>query len=97
MDIWSLGTILYILLTGKYAFEINSMKDLDKFVNGTYYVPKTISKESIAFLNEMLRYNPSERLNAEQLSHHPFLKKNILDFERFNEKKKAEWAAFNLE
>ena len=90
MDIWSLGTILYILLTGKYAFEINSMKDLNKILNGVYTVPKTISKESVAFLNEMLRYNPSDRLNAEQLSHHPFLKKNILNFKIWNEKKKAE-------
>jgi serine/threonine protein kinase len=62
------------------------MKDLNKIVNGAYYMPKTISKETVAFLNEMLKYNPSERLNAEQLSHHPFLKKNVLDFERFNEK-----------
>ena len=90
MDIWSLGTILYILLTGKYAFEINSMKDLNKILNGVYTVPKTISKETLAFLNEMLRYNPSERLNAEQLSHHPFLKKKKLDFERLNEKNEYE-------
>ena len=99
MDIWSLGIIFYKLLVGKYVFEINSLKDCDKIEDGSYSVPLTISKESISFLNGMLQYDPSYRLNIEQLNTHPFLTKNIIDFQKFDLKRiqylKSKRAIFN--
>ena len=50
-DIWSLGIICYTLLLGIFPFDPESMKELlDKINKGDYFVPTTLSKESISFL-----------------------------------------------
>ena len=71
-DIWALGTTCYILLTGKYPFAHNNREN--------YYVPTTLSKEAISFLNCMLQYDSKKRLNAHSLYNHAFLRKNIKEF-----------------
>ena len=73
-DIWSLGTICYEMLIGKSAFDAEDMDELvSKIENGTYSVPTNLSKEVISFLNGMLQYDSSARLNSQQLSRHFFL------------------------
>ena len=87
-DIWSLGTICYEMLIGKCVFEAEDLDELIRNVeNGTYTVPTTLSKEVISFLNGMLQYDGSMRLNIEQLSNHNFLTKNVKDFESIDLKK----------
>ena len=71
-DIWNLGTTCYILLTGKYPFAHKNREN--------YYVPTTLSKEAISFLNCMLQYESKKRLNAHSLCNHAFLRKNIKEF-----------------
>ena len=71
-DIWTLGTTCYILLTGKYPFAHKNREN--------YYVPTTLSKEAISFLNCMLQYDSKKRLNAHSLYNHAFLRKNIKEF-----------------
>ena len=84
-DIWSLGTICYELLIGKTTFDSESMKELLNKVNkGKYYLPKTLSKETVSFLNGMLQYDPKKRLTADKLYHHKFLRMNIKDFKNIN-------------
>ena len=87
-DIWSLGTICYEMLIGKCVFNAEDLDELiEKVENGTYTVPTTLSKEVISFLNGMLQYDGSMRLNIEQLSNHSFLTKNVKDFESIDLKK----------
>ena len=82
-DIWSLGTICYEMLIGHNVFNAQNMGELIKKVeNGTYKVPTILSKEAVSFLNSMLQYDASKRLNAEQLSQHQFLTKNINEFQK---------------
>ena len=77
-DIWSLGTLCYEMLIGKNIFEAESMKDLVKKVNkGDYFVPTTLSKEAVSFLNGMLQYDLKKRLSAEQLYRHKFINKRF--------------------
>ena len=84
-DIWSIGTVCYELLIGKAVFNATTMNDLvDKVENGTYTVPKTLSREVISFLNEMLRYDSKYRLSAGELLKHPFLTKNPANFKRMD-------------
>ena len=84
-DIWSIGTVCYELLIGKAVFNATTMNDLvDKVENGTYTVPKSLSREVISFLNEMLRYESKYRLSAGELLKHPFLTKNPADFKRMD-------------
>lgn len=87
VDIWSLGTICYEMLTGKRLFEANSMDELvNKIEKGAYKVPSDLSKETILFLKCMLQYEGKKRLNINELQEHPFLKKNIHQFVKLQRK-----------
>ena len=84
-DIWSLGTICYELLVGKNAYDSQSMKELlEKIKLGNYFIPTTLSKEAISFLNCMLQFDPKKRLSAKLLCHHKFLKNDIKTFTKIN-------------
>ena len=84
-DIWSLGTACYEMLIGKCTFDAESMKELvSKVERGNYFLPSTLSKEAVSFLNGMLQYDFKKRLTAEQLYRHKFLNKNYKDFNKIN-------------
>ena len=81
VDIWSLGIICYQMLTGNIPFNAyNNQELLAKFEEGTYKIPSNLSRESISFINSMLKYEPSNRQAATNLLNHPFLNKNINEF-----------------
>ena len=87
-DIWSIGTICYEMLIGKSAFDADDMEDLvNKVETGDYSVPTNMSSEVVSFLNGMLQYDSIRRLNADQLSRHAFLTKDVKDFTPINLKK----------
>ena len=82
-EIWTLGTICYELLTGETLFNAVDIDDLAVNINkGDYYLPLTLSKEAISFLNCMLQYYSENRLSAAQLSKHDFLIKNVSEFKK---------------
>ena len=84
-DIWSLGTIVYEMLIGKCTFDAESMRELvSKVENGNYFLPSTLSKEAVSFLNGMLQYDYKKRLSAEQLYRHKFLIMNFKDLHKIN-------------
>ena len=84
-DIWSLGTICYEMLIGKCTFDAESMRELvSKVEKGNYFLPTTLSKEAVSFLNGMLQYDAKKRLSAEQLYHHKFLTKKYSELNKIN-------------
>jgi len=84
-DIWSLGSICYEMLIGRSAFDAVDMDDLvDKIEDGKYTVPTNLSKEVVSFLNGMLQYDSKLRYSCEQLINHPFLTKNVSEFQKIN-------------
>ena len=86
-DIWSLGTICYEMLIGKCTFDAESMKELlRKVEEGNYFLPTTISKEAVSFLNGMLQYDLKKRLSSEELYNHKFLTKPYSELTKINVK-----------
>ncbi len=78
-DIWSVGCILYELLTLRHAFDGNSMKSLVyKILKG---VPPPISEayspEIRALVSEMLTKDPAKRPSIRLILDKPYLKERI--------------------
>ena len=87
-DIWSLGTVCYEMLIGQSVFNAQTMNELVKKVeDGSYSIPTSVSKEVASFLNGMLQYDSNLRLNAEELSVHPFLTKRVNEFNKIDTKR----------
>lgn len=76
-DIWSLGTILFEMLTGYSPFTGRSKEDLKNNIKkGSFAIPKRLklSLNCVHFLNSCLQTDPKMRITFEQLMQHSFLR-----------------------
>ena len=90
-DIYSLGVICYHLLTGHSLYDARNMEDLVKLTQkGIFKISADISKETVSFLNYMLRYDPKKRLDINQLSKHKFITNDVKKFRKIDKDKLRE-------
>ena len=81
-DIWSIGVILYTLLSGRPPFEGTNELEIVKKVREGHFdidIPELnkISQEAKDLIIRMLTYEPSERITLEAASRHKWI--NIHD------------------
>ncbi|XP_047665454.1 MAP/microtubule affinity-regulating kinase 4 isoform X1 [Tachysurus fulvidraco] len=68
VDIWSLGVILYTLVSGSLPFDGQNLKELrERVLRGKYRVPFYMSTDCEEILRRFLVLNPSKRCTLEQV------------------------------
>ena len=80
-DLWSAGIVLYSMLVGTLPFADQDINILYEHIKiGTFYIPSSLSLESIDFLKKILQVNPDKRITIEEIKEHKWfnLEKNIL-------------------
>lgn len=78
-DIWSLGCILYEMVTLRHAFDASSMKGLVvKILRGTYpSIPSCYSQNLRDLIDEMLEKDPRKRPSVKKILEKEFLSSRI--------------------
>jgi serine/threonine protein kinase len=79
-DVWSLGVILYILVTAGFPFPGDSVDKLKRAVLSEHLrIPFWVSVECADLIRKMLTVSPSKRYSLAQVSQHRWFTENISD------------------
>jgi len=77
-DLWSVGVIMYQMLTGKVPYNGNDLHDLVSNVrknNLTWNTKNTISNEMKLLVEKLMEKDPTKRINWSDFFLHPILNK----------------------
>lgn len=71
VDIWSLGVVLFALLSGYLPFEDPDTGELyKKILSADYHLPNYVSKDAADLLSKILETDPDKRITIPEIRKH---------------------------
>ncbi|KAL1764740.1 sperm motility kinase X-like [Sigmodon hispidus] len=74
-DIWSMGVVLYTMVTACFPFKAKTYSDMKKkMLNPKYYVPYALSKGIVNLIDQLFTVIPERRPKICDIRQHPWCK-----------------------
>ena len=74
-DIWSMGVLLYTMISSNVPFKAGTMSDLKELIgSGDFLYPNNSSANLKNLLKGLLTVNPQNRISIPEILQHPWLK-----------------------
>ncbi|KAI9302327.1 kinase-like domain-containing protein [Cunninghamella echinulata] len=74
VDVWSLGVVIYVMVTGSVPFDDKSMPGLhDKIKRGEVNYPSHLSDECLDLLKRIFITDPAQRIYLSDIALHPWI------------------------
>ncbi|CAB4252717.1 serine/threonine/tyrosine protein kinase RAD53 [Maudiozyma barnettii] len=83
VDMWSLGCLVYVILTSHLPFSGSTEPDLyEKIIHGSYHDAPLrdyrVSEEAKDFIDSLLQVDAAKRLTAKKALQHPWIRMGLL-------------------
>lgn len=81
-DMWSLGVILFVMLTGKVPWEsvTNETQLFFQIRTARYHIPENINRLAAKLIGELMTPQPEMRCTAKEVLTHPWLQENSRNY-----------------
>ena len=74
VDIWAIGVVLFMLLTGSYPYDASSRSDIFRRIKerSIHYSKYNLERKEVKLLKLLLEKDPNNRIEIEEILDHPF-------------------------